>query len=189
MTLFRTVDPAAEPVFLADAKGQLKIDHDSEDEFLNGLIRAARDEVEKATGSALIAQSWRLALDGWPGSDTVLLRRGPVKEVLSVTVYGEDGEASLVDPARYQLDPLSSPARLHFAERPEPGRALNGIEIDFCAGYGEAGTDVPDLFKRAIMMLVAHWYEFRSTFGAGDQPVSIPDCYERLIAAYRAPRL
>ncbi len=43
---------------------------------------------------------------------------------------------------------------------------MNGVEIDFSAGYGEAGTDVPDLAQRAMLMLVAHWFEFRASFGA-----------------------
>ena len=84
---------------------------------------------------------------------------------------------------------MSRPARLLFLSRPPVEQAFNGLEIDFTAGYGEAGTDVPDLLKRAILLLVAHWYEFRTAFGAGDQPVSYPPAYARLIATYRPVRL
>lgn len=190
MTLFRTVDPAVEPVTVAEAKANLRLDHDSEDELLAGLIRAARDEVERFAGLALIDQSWRCAIDRLPRSGMVLLRRHPVREIISVTVYGRDGEASILDPADYQIDSLSRPARLHFFRCPEPVRAMNGIEIDFRAGFGEAGTDVPDLLKRAMLQLVAHWYEFRASFAAaGDQPVSYPAGYERLIAPYRMARI
>lgn len=189
MTLFRTVEPTAEPVSLIEAKAQLRIAHDSEDDFISGLVRAAREEVEQATGTALINQSWRLALDTWPDSRIVLLRRAPVRQILSVTVYGAEGEAEVLDPATYELDAVSHPARLFLSQKPAPQRAMNGIEIDFSAGFGEAGTDVPDLPKRAIMMLVAHWYEFRTVFGPDNQPVSFPEGYERLIAAYRKVRL
>ena len=106
-----------------------------------------------------------------------------------MTAYGTEGEASLVDPADYQLDTLSRPARLHFEARPEPLRIMNGIEIDFSAGFGEAGTDVPDLLRRAILLLVAHWYEFRAQFEPADQPVSYPAGYDRMIASYRDRRL
>jgi uncharacterized phiE125 gp8 family phage protein len=189
MTLFRTIAPEAEPVTLAEAKANLKLDHDGEDELISALIRAAREEVENTTGVAMIDQTWRLAVDELPQTDTLGLRRGPVKEVLSVTLYGADGEASLLDPAGYELDALSSPARLHFASRPSDLRAMNGIEVDFVAGHGEAGTDVPDLLKRAVLTLVAHWYEFRASFGAKDQPVSVPDSYRRLVSAYVPRRL
>jgi len=189
MALFRTVEPAAEPVTLAEAKAVLRLDHDSEDALLLGLIRAARDEVEKSTGLALLDQAWRLTLDGWPRSGCVLIARHPVREILSVTAFGPDGEASLISAGDYQLDSLSRPARLHFDGAAVPLRAMNGIEIDFRAGYGEAGPDVPDLLKRAILVLVAHWFEFRAAFGAEQQPVSFPPGYDRLIAGFRPGRL
>ncbi|MHA6685164.1 head-tail connector protein [Mesorhizobium sp. A556] len=189
MTLIRTVDPSAEPVTLAEVKAHLRLDHDSEDELLNGLIRAAREDVERTTGVALIEQSWRLVLDIWPrdGSTTVMVH--PVREILSVTAYGSEGEASVINPASYQVDVVSRPARLHFDGPSAALRALNGIEVDFTAGFGEAGTDVPDLLRRAIVLLVAHWYEFRSGYGPNDQPVSYPDGYGRMIASYRTRRL
>lgn len=189
MTLFRTGEPAAEPVTLAETKAHLRIDADGEDDLLDALIRAARDEVEKATGMALISQAWRLALDDWPAGNQVQLCRHPVREILSVTAYGAGGEAALVDPASYQFDPLSRPARLHFETRPQPLRVMNGVEVDFSAGFGEAGTDVPDLLRRAILVLVAHWYELRAHVDPADQPASYPPTYARMIAGYKARRL
>ncbi len=141
------------------------------------------------SGLALLVQSWRLALDRWPRSGRAVLAIHPVREVLSVTVFGSEGEASLLAPSGYEADTLSRPARIHFSEMPAPARVMNGIEIDFAAGFGEAGTDVPDLLRRAILLLVAHWYEFRTGFGPGDQPVSYPAGYDRLISGYRARRL
>lgn len=189
MTLFRTVGPAAEPVTLADAKAHLRISHGSEDTLLQGLVRAAREDLERSAGVALIDQRWRLALDAWPSRDCALLAVHPVRTVLSVTAYGTEGEARLVNPDDYQLDILSRPARLHFETRPEPLRVFNGIEIDFAAGFGGAGTDVPDLLKRAILLLVGHWYEFRAHFEPAEQPVSYPAAYDRIVASYRSRRL
>lgn len=189
MTLFRTQPPAAEPVTLNEAKAHLRVAHASEDDLISALIRAAREEVERATGLALIDQAWRLAADRLPASDTLLLHRHPVREVLSVTVYGSEGEAALVPADDWQLDSLSRPARLHFRKRPQVLQAMNGIEVDFSAGFGEAGTDVPDLLKRAVLLLVAHWYEFRSSVGPEQQPVSYPAGYDRLISGYRERRL
>ena len=187
--LFRTVGPAVEPVTLAEAKANLRISHDSEDALISGLIRAAREDVERITGMALIDQTWRLTLDAWPPSRTVRIRRHPVRQIIAVTAYGSEGEAWAVDPARYQLDAETRPARLHLERPPERLRAINGIEIDFRAGFGEAGPDVPDLLKRAILMLVAHWYEFRAHVPPSAQPVSFPPGYEELIDGYRLRRL
>ncbi|MHB2265909.1 head-tail connector protein [Aliihoeflea sp. PC F10.4] len=189
MTAFRTTGPEAEPVTLAEAKAHLRLQHDSEDELVSGLIRAAREEVERATGLALLNQTWRKVLDALPRDRMVRLRPSPVREVLSVTVFGADGEGTLVDPAHYTADGVSRPARIVFRRPPTPGAALNGIEIDYIAGHGEAGADVPDLLKRAMLMLVAHWYEFRGVVGASGQPVSYPAGYDRLIAPFRQRRI
>lgn len=189
MTAFRTTGPVGEPVTLAEAKAHLRVQHDSEDELVSGLLRAAREEVEAATGLALMAQTWRKVLDALPRDRTVRLAPHPVREVLSVTVFGEDGEGSVVDPAGYVVDAVSRPARVHFRTPLAPTASLNGIEIDFVAGHGEAATDVPDLLKRALLILVAHWYEFRGVHGAREQPVSYPAGYERLIAPFKRRRV
>ena len=189
MTLFRTVEPTIEPVTLAEARAHLRLDGTADDDLLTNLIRAARQEVEQATRVALLEQSWRLALDCWPRNGTALLKIHPLREVLSVTLYGSEGEVSVLAPTNYQVDALSRPGRIHFDTAPPALRAMNGIEIDFSAGFGEAGAEVPDLLKRAMLLLVAHWYEFRTGFGPADQPVSYPAGYERLIAGYRAGRL
>jgi uncharacterized phiE125 gp8 family phage protein len=189
MTLLRTVAPVGEPVSLSEAKVHLRLTTDSEDALLEGLIRAAREDVERATGLALIDQDWRMTMDAIPPDGTVAIRRCPLKEVLAVTIYGSEGEARVVNPDDYSVDVVSRPARVVFHAMPALSRTINGVEIDFRAGYGEAGTDVPDLLRRAILTLAAHWFEFRSAYGPGDQPVSYPQHYERLIAPFRDRRL
>lgn len=189
MTLFRTLDPVADPVTVAEAKAQLRVDHDSEDTLIAGLIRAATAEVEAQTGMALMAQNWRLALDCLPPDGMVLLRRHPLREIQAVTIYDVDGAASLVSSDRWSADLVSRPARLHIDLPVARLRRMNGIEIDFEAGFGEAGADVPDQLKRAILVLVAHWFEFRAVYRGEDQPVSHPPGFDRLIAGYRLGRL
>jgi uncharacterized phiE125 gp8 family phage protein len=189
MTLLRTVAPAVEPVAVSEAKAFLRLSGTAEDELLAGLIKAAREDVERATGLALIEQDWRLALDCLPANDVVLLLRHPVREVISVTAYDGEGEVSPVNPGDYQADLVSRPARLLFLNRPPAMRAMNGLEVDFRAGFGESGIDVPDLLRRAILVLVAHWHEFRASYGPDEQPVSYRPQYEHMIAGYRDRRL
>lgn len=189
MALFRTEAPEAEPVSVAEAKAFLRLQHDSEDDLIAGLVKAAREDVERATGLALIDQAWRLTLDAWPARGIVAIMRCPVKSVTAVTAYGSEGEAWALNPVDYVLDGTARPARLLFETKPEPLRVMNGVEIDFAAGFGPAGPDVPDLLRRAILLLTAHWYEFRAQVSADEQPVSYPAGYDRLIAGYQARRL
>jgi uncharacterized phiE125 gp8 family phage protein len=75
------------------------------------------------------------------------------------------------------------------AIRRRRGQTLNGIEIEFSAGFGEAGTDVPDTLKRAMLIHVGHMFAFRGVLSPDQQPAGIPDGYERLIAPFRMRRL
>lgn len=187
MTLIRTAEAAVEPISVEGMKGHLRVSHNTEDALIADLIKAAREEVERSTSLALINQSWRLALDQWPRNGLVSLRKNPVISILAVTVFDDQGDGVVIEPENYRLDQSHALARLWLTGA--LGAALNGIEIDFLAGFGPSSAEVPEGLKRAMMILVAHWFEFRGAYGARDQPVSVPDEYLRLIANYRAPRL
>lgn len=75
MTLTRIAGPAVEPITLSEAKAHLRVTDTVEDALISNLIKAAREEVEQATGLALITQEWRLYLDSWPPSGLVRQRR------------------------------------------------------------------------------------------------------------------
>ena len=87
------------------------------------------------------------------------------------------------------LDGAARPARLILPARPETARALNGIEIDFSAGFGESGADVPDTLKRALLLHVAAMFELRGVLALDEQPGAVPQGYERLIAPHCRRRL
>ncbi|PTW57658.1 putative phiE125 gp8 family phage protein [Breoghania corrubedonensis] len=173
--------PAGEPVSLAQAKAFLRVDHNDEDALIEALVTAARLQVENATGRALMSQGWRTVLDAWPAHRVVRITRSPVAAIDAVTVYDADGVASVLDPDDLRLDTAGRPSRLVVsASAPAPGTAVNGIEIDFTAGYGTA-ADVPEPLTLAIRRLVAHWYENRESNPGGD----VPGPVAALLAPYR----
>jgi len=55
--------PAFEPVSLADAKAQCRVDVADDDALISGLVTAARQYVESETGMALITQTWDVFAD------------------------------------------------------------------------------------------------------------------------------
>lgn len=189
MTLIRIADPAVEPLAPEEVRAYLRLGHAGEEATLGALVAAARQEVERRTEQALIDQEWRLVLDDWPPDGVVRLRRGPVRAIRSVTVYGADGAPNPLPATSYVVDTVSEPARILFSGGPQPGIAVNGIEIDFRCGYGASGADVPDLLKRAMLMLVAEWYEYRGVVAPSEQPVSYPAGFDRLVGAFRPVRL
>jgi uncharacterized phiE125 gp8 family phage protein len=181
--------PLAEPLTLAEVKAHLRLDGGDEDALLLSLTRTAREFIEGETGLCLIAQGWRLYLDRWPGGGVIPILKSPLQAIQSVTVYDADGAGFDVSLEDYLLDGAGRPARLWLRDPPSPGRSVNGIEIDFSAGYGEAGTDVPDTLKRAMLIHIGHMFAFRGVISAEQQPAGIPDGYERLVAPFRMRRL
>lgn len=186
MTLARITPPAGEPVTLAEMKTHMRVTHDSEDSLINNLIKAAREEVEQATGLALISQVWRLYLDDWPECGVVLLQRTPVISLDAIAVFNDAGTASSLPLSAFDIDRISRPARLALLDvAPAPAQALNGIEIDFTAGFGPTGVDVPDGLKRAIMLLAAHWYEHRGPDLFARESAPWPASFDRILSRYR----
>ena len=189
MTIAELLPPAVEPVTLAEAKAHLRLDAADEDALVLALIRAAREYLEAATGLCLIARPLRLYLDDWPETRVIGIARGPVQTIETVTVYDLAGLPVEADLAGYVLDGAARPARLALPQRPETARAVNGIEIDFTAGFGESGADVPDGLKRALLLHVAAMFELRGVLATADQPGTVPADYDRLVAPYRLRRL
>lgn len=189
MTIAELLPPAVEPVTLAEAKAHLRLDAADEDALVLALIRAAREYLEAATGLCLIARPLRLYLDDWPETRVIGIARGPVQTIETVTVYDLAGLPVEADLAGYVLDGAARPARLVLPQRPETARAVNGIEIDFTAGFGESGADVPDGLKRALLLHVAAMFELRGVLATADQPGTVPAGYDRLVAPYRLRRL
>ncbi len=192
MALLLTSGPALEPVSLIEAKAHLRIDHGDEDDLISSLITAARIHLEARLGLAFVSQQWLLVLDEWPRGAELSLPLSPVQSIDGLSLYDEEGGASLIAPEFYALDALSQPARLIWrghAVRPVPGRSWNGIEISLTAGFGAAADDVPQPLRQAVLLLVAHWYEHRQPVGLASETAEIPQMILMLTNAYRRVRL
>lgn len=176
--------PQAEPLTLAEVKAHLRLDGGDEDALLAALILTAREHLERTTGLCLIRQTWRLYLDRWPPGGMILIGKGPVQTIETILVFDGQGRADDITAADRLLDGEARPARLWLRDLPAPGRVMNGIEIDFIAGYGEAGTDVPDTLKRAMLMHVAQMFAFRGAVALENQPAAVPAGYERLVSPF-----
>jgi uncharacterized phiE125 gp8 family phage protein len=179
--------PSSEPVSLADAKLFLRVEHDADDDLIAALIAAARVQLEAQTRRALITQGWRLTRDVWPVSGALPILPVPLREVTAIGVYDSAGMLQMLHVDDFQIDTVSAPALLSFARGalPAPGRRNGGIEIDIEAGYGDDASDVPEPFRQAIRLLVAHWYENRRIISASGEVAALPASVSALIAPFR----
>lgn len=184
MTYAMTDPPQAEPLTLADVKAHLRMDSGDEDTLLIALIRTAREHLERQTGLCLMTQTWRLYLDRWPEGGMIQITRGPVQAIERIQVFDADGVPADLTALDRLLDGDARPARLWLRDPASSGQAINGIEIDFISGYGEAAADVPDTLKRAMLIHVAHMFAFRGVVAPDSQPAGVPAGYDRLIAPF-----
>ncbi|MEP7456789.1 phage head-tail connector protein [Phyllobacterium sp. SB3] len=182
MTTTLIKPPALEPVTLAEVRQFLRLGDTSEDKLLDGLIKAARETLEKQTGLALINQTFRIYVDQWPVRGLIKLGKYPVQSIVAATTYHGDGTPVSIASQNLHLEAGSRPARLYIASRVQ---VSNAIEVDFICGFGETGQEIPDALRHAILTLVAHWYEFRGVYGATQQPVSYPPAFERAVGLWR----
>ena len=180
-------DPAAEPISLSDLKGHLRIDDSSEDSYLTDLITEAREDVENASGFALITQTWRLAIDRWPANKQAWwdgVRQGSINElncpsaftalnlpkfpllaVNSVKVYdAESSETDVSVGSTFDIDTIRRPGRMALKSGqtwPIAIRPTNGIIIEYQAGFGPDASDVPSPLRRAVRVLASYYYAHR----------------------------
>lgn len=175
--------PTVEPVILAQAKQQCRVDIEDDDAYITGLIVAARQYAEKYTKRAFFNQTWRLSLDNFPlwlghnGTlpsrlrdesfylyngyyDQLVIRlpRPSCVSVTSVTYVDLQGNLQTLDPSTYRLDNTSEPARL----TPIPGTYWpltelylpGSVQITYVAGsYGD-GVEINNCPQTVVMAML-----------------------------------
>ncbi|HUW31461.1 MAG TPA: head-tail connector protein [Planctomycetota bacterium] len=102
--------PAAEPMYLDDAKLYLRVDHTDDDTLIAALIAAARQYAEDVTARAVVCQTRKLYLDNWPS--VIVLPGPPAIEVSSIQYYDLDGSLQTLDTSLYDVDTDSTPGRI-----------------------------------------------------------------------------
>lgn len=171
--------PGVEPMGLGELKAHLRVTVDDEDVGIAAIGVAARVAVENAIRRVLVAQRWRAIVESWPPSD-IALPVTPVLSVEAVRAIDRSGAATELSEADYAFERAGGSVRL-FTQAPDAVR----YEVDFTAGYGETGADVPRPLRLALLMLAAHWFENRSAAIVGDAAQALPLGFAELAAPYR----
>lgn len=147
-------------------KSHLRIDGTDEDVLLDSLIKAAREYVEDFQGRALITQTWEMTLDSFPQMP-LKVPKPPLQTVDSIKYVDQNGVETIFDAANYVVDTDSEPGRIAFAYgKSWPSvtlKPINGVKIQFKAGYGDDAASVPEKVKIAMLLYIAHRYMNRET--------------------------
>lgn len=183
--------PATEPISLDEAKVHLKVDGGEDNALISALITTARQLGESETKKAFITQTWELSLDFAPVE--IEIPKPPLQATgLSIKVIDAAGAETIVDAATYDIDASeNSPGRvkLRSGKSWPSHRNFASFLINFKAGYGDNGTDVPEKLKRALFLLIGHLYENRGDEGTVKARVQVIEEARVLFASYKIYRI
>ena len=180
-----TVPNAALPV--EDFKAHLRLgtsfeQDDTQDDMLAGFLRAALAAIEARTNKVLIARSFEWSLNRWRHPDQQGFPVAPVIAVIAMFMETREGVRSQVDPAWFWLErdaqrPLLRAGGTQLPQIPRNGKAV----IEFEAGFGPIWADLPPDLKQAVLLLAAHYYEYRNetSLGEGCMPFGVSSLIER----------
>lgn len=193
--------PALEPVSLQEAKDHIRVDHADDDVVVLGLIATARRYVEDVTGRALITQSWRLNLSGWPSdvagdwmrmvtqdsAGAIRIAKSPVQSVESVKYVDEDGTLVTLASNAYvlvQSDIVPTLVPSYQTTWPTCRLVPDAVRVEFTAGYGDQPESVPPTLRHAVLLLVGHYYANREA--TSQVPIlQVPFAIDHLLSTYR----
>lgn len=180
MPTTKVTDAVAEPVTLEDAKAHLRVDGTQEQALINALIAAARTAAEERLGITLLKTTWALTLDAFP-CGTVVLPRGPILGVTSVSYYDADGAQQTLDPGAYRLGDRSlEPTDAWPATQP---RRTAAVRIVYDAGYGTVPAAVPAPIKAWVLLALGDLYANREA--SAERPVVTQGFADGLLEPYK----
>lgn len=190
MALTVVTAPAAEPLTMTETKLHLRVDIADDDTLISALITAAREYAEQVTRRALITQTLRYSLDGWPDGDRIALPMPPLQSVNSIVYTDDESTEATLSTDDYLVDSegiMGQVVLKSTASWPSTTlRDVNGVQITYVAGYGDAGSDVPQPILQAMLLMIGHWYENREAIlTTGAMPKALPLAVEALLWPYR----
>jgi uncharacterized phiE125 gp8 family phage protein len=178
---------------VADMRAHLRLgsgfeDDGVQDALVLGYLRAAMAAIEGRTGKALIARNFVWKIAAWRDASGQALPVAPVLSLGALRILDRADVASVVPAGRYRLEvdahrPRLCPASGVLPTIPAGGRA----EVEFEAGFGRAWGDVPADLRQAVMLLAAHFHEFRHE--AGVEEGALPFGVGALIERWRNVRV
>ena len=169
------------PVSLQEVKAHLGIEDSIEtfDANLMGEIRASTGAVESYLRRSLVDTTWTMWMDRFPGkplpwwdgvrqgadteltdlTEAIYLPKPPLSSITHVKAHKQDGTETTVSSANYIVDLAGEPGRVALTMTSswptDSLRAINGVEVEFVAGYGPVGSDVPAAIRHELLLWIA----------------------------------
>lgn len=159
-----------------------------QDPVLESFLRAALAAIEARTGKILIAREFSWTLTAWRDPIGQALPVAPVNAILELALIDRQDVEEIVAPELYKLEADMQRPRLKPTGTLLPSVPTGGsVRVRFDAGFGTSWGDLPADLGQAVLLLAAHYYEYRHETGLGDG--CMPFGVTSLIERYRTVRL
>ncbi len=140
-----------------------------QDAVLVGFLRAAITAIEARTGKAILERRFVWRFTTWRGTEKQILPVAPVTAVIAFKIMNAQDIETIIDPSRYRLSQDAHFPSLisnagSFPVIPKGGQA----ELEFTAGFASLWDNIPADLAQAVLMLGAHYYEYRNDTGLAD---------------------
>jgi uncharacterized phiE125 gp8 family phage protein len=162
MRLIQTVPPDVEPLTAAEARARLNIGTNVSDEVMNAYITAARQVIDGAgwLGRAINTQTWQGKADTFPAG-RIYIPLPPLQTVTVGYIDGNGDQVNMVEGVDYQVVQAQRPYIVPLSAWPIL-TGIDGVTIEFVAGYGDAGSDVPEPIRTAVALGAGHIHHIAS---------------------------
>ncbi len=215
------------PLSLGEIKDYLEIEDsiEEEDAELKQALRTATTSVERFTRRTLVTTTWTMWMDRFPGrqlpwwdgirqgadseltdlTEPIFIPKSPLISITHIKSHVQGGTESTFSSGNYIVDLASEPARVALKVSQtwptDALRTINGVEIEFIAGYGPVGSDVPEDIRRALLIIIKDLHENRGADAAkfekvGESSISrfeseahIPTTAQNLLGSYKLWKL
>jgi uncharacterized phiE125 gp8 family phage protein len=177
----------AEPITLEQAKAHLRVVVADEDDYISGLILAARQMAEGRLNRTLVQRARAARFSGW--GDRMPLLKPPVISVDNIGYIDETGGEVMLDASRYYLTPVEEDelpeVELRSGESfPVLDRRAKPITVYYTAGY--AAGQVPQPIIQWMLLAIGTLYANRESEVVGATVAPLPDDFMKwLLQPYR----
>lgn len=177
-----TEAPAQEPLQLDDAKRHLRVDFEDDNDYIELLIAAARDHVEKYCNLLLSTQTVDVKCDDW--RDFCRLSVAPVQSIEAISYIASDGSTATVSASDFELraEGMEGEIVAAYGKQWPVARPRSRITVSAIAGFDTA----PPAVRHAILLLIGHWYENREAVTTDQKGLAdVPMAVDALLSNYR----
>ncbi|SDE19358.1 head-tail connector protein [Limimaricola pyoseonensis] len=153
-----------------------------QDAALAGFLRAAMAAIEGRCGKALMARGFELELTRWAEPGRQPLPVAPLRAVTGFDLVDATGTVTPVATGLWRADRDTQRPAIAALSTALPAIPTGGhARIGFEAGFGPAWPDIPADLAQAVMMLAAHYHEYRhdTALGPGCMPFGVTALIER----------